>query len=235
MSEPTLRPIEVAAPRYDIVDHAERRGMPVCEAMRHWLSGDVSVPSLSEFRSRFGWAERNWRDRRITDTHTLLERDQFIREFGFAVPTREALDRIAAFSPLIEIGAGTGSWARLLAMRGADIIATDPSIASFGHDPWERFYHPIIPLQGKTAVRRWPERNVFCCWASLSHTWLRQAARAMRPGRTLIVMREEAIADERTWDYIASTFRDAGEPVSLPNWGYFLHDYMECWIKRGRV
>jgi hypothetical protein len=94
-----------------------------------------------------------------------LERDQFIREFGFAVPTREALDRICEFSPLLEIGAGSGAWARLLALRGADIIATDPSVESFAFWAgqrwnWEKTYHPVLPLAGKTAVRCWiPPRS----------------------------------------------------------------------------
>jgi hypothetical protein len=123
-----------------------------------------------------------------------LERDRFICEFGFAVPAREALDWLAKYSPLLEIGAGSGAWAKLLAMRGADIIATDPGIESFSFGGervrWETKYHPVLPLEGKTAVRRWPTRNVFCGWPSLSQTWLRLAARAMTPGRALYAVSE---------------------------------------------
>jgi hypothetical protein len=196
----------------------------------------------------------------MADTLALhLERDQFIREFGFAVPTREALDRICAFSPLLEIGAGSGAWARLLALRGADIIATDLNVESFAtyrgerweRWVWEKTYHPVLPLAGKTAVRRWPERNVFCCWPSLGQTWLRQAARAMLPGRALLVVREDATADERTWNYVERHFKPvvnyleeirAGDleighwvdnTVELPNW-HFLHDQLEVWIKKTR-
>lgn len=179
----------------------------------------------------------------------FAERNRFVREFGFAVPTRAALDWLCRFSPLLEVGAGTGAWARLLAQRGADIVATDPKIGGFMHGGatwyWDKTYHPVLPLAGKTAVRRWPERNVFCSWPTLGETWLRQAARAMRPGRTLFVVREEATADERTWEYIEHHFEPialaAPEPeaewidntLELPNW-YFVHDRLEAWRKKTR-
>jgi hypothetical protein len=126
-------------------------------------------------------------------------------------------------------------------MRGADIIATDPAVERFTFDEvrfsWEQTYHPIAPLAGKTAVRRWPERNVFCCWPSLRQTWLRQAARAMLPGRALIVVREDATADGRTWDYVKYAFKPVAigaggdDWIELPNWHY-LHDHLEVWIKK---
>ena len=258
-------------PEPSLTDLLERRGTPVVDAMRYWLSGDVSVPSLAEFFDRFGKEYRNhlrtWRERysdepmslegprdfaRSAMDSTLIqaERDRFLSEFSFAVPTREALDRICQFSPLLEIGAGSGAWAKLLAMRGADIIATDPGGEMFvgfhqGDQPrrwhWETFYYPVQPLQGKTAVRRWLNRNVFCSWPSLQRRWLRQAARAMLPGRVLLVVREDATADQRTWNYVEYHFKPLGEErdgwvdnsIELPTW-HFLHDHLEVWQKKTR-
>jgi len=258
-------------PEPSLTDLLERRGTPVVDAMRYWLSGDVSVPSLAEFFDRFGKEYRNhlrtWRERysdepmslegprdfaRSAMDSTLIqaERDRFLSEFSFAVPTREALDRICQFSPLLEIGAGSGAWAKLLAMRGADIIATDPGGEMFvgfhqGDQPrrwhWETFYYPVQPLQGKTAVRRWLNRNVFCSWPSLQRRWLRQAARAMLPGRVLLVVREDATADQRTWNYVEYHFKPLGEErdgwvdnsIELPTW-HFMHDHLEVWQKKTR-
>jgi len=255
-------------PEPSLTDLLERRGTPVVDAMRYWLSGDVSVPSLAEFFDRFGKEYRNhlrtWRERysdepmslegprdfaRSAMDSTLIqaERDRFLSEFSFAVPTREALDRICQFSPLLEIGAGSGAWAKLLAMRGADIIATDPGGEMFvgfhqGDQPrrwhWETFYYPVQPLQGKTAVRRWLNRNVFCSWPSLQRRWLRQAARAMLPGRVLLVVREDATADQRTWNYVEYHFKPLGEErdgwvdnsIELPTW----HFHLEVWQKKTR-
>ena len=261
----------VVRPPVSLTELLERRGTPVVDAMRYWLSGDVSVPSLAEFFDRFGKEYRNhlrtWRERysdepmslegprdfaRSAMDSTLIqaERDRFLSEFSFAVPTREALDRICQFSPLLEIGAGSGAWAKLLAMRGADIIATDPGGEMFvgfhqGDQPrrwhWETFYYPVQPLQGKTAVRRWLNRNVFCSWPSLQRRWLRQAARAMLPGRVLLVVREDATADQRTWNYVEYHFKPLGEErdgwvdnsIELPTW-HFMHDHLEVWQKKTR-
>ena len=258
-------------PEPSLTDLLERRGTPVVDAMRYWLSGDVSVPSLAEFFDRFGKEYRNhlrtWRERYSDEPMRLkgpqdfatsamdsmliqAERDRFLSEFSFAVPTREALDRICQFSPLLEIGAGSGAWAKLLAMRGADIIATDPGGEIFvafhqGDQPrrwhWETFYYPVQPLQGKTAVRRWLNRNVFCSWPSLQRRWLRQAARAMLPGRVLLVVREDATADQRTWNYVEYHFKPLGEErdgwvdnsIELPTW-HFMHDHLEVWQKKTR-
>lgn len=245
-----------------------QRGTPVVDAMRYWLSGDASVPSLAEFFDRFGNQYRDHLrtmfDRRLASLSfetrdaitssanfaVYMERDLFINEFAFAVPTREALDCLAKYSPLLEIGGGSGAWAKLLAMRGAEIIATDPAIEGFslfsgtddsGPRRWEKKYHPVIPLAGKTAVRRWPERNVFCSWPSLNRTWLRQAARAMLPGRVLLVVREDATADQRTWDDVEYHFKPVAigaggddwidNSLELPNW-HFLHDHLEVWQKK---
>jgi hypothetical protein len=230
----------------------EQRGTPIVDAMRDWLAGDVPVPSLAEYLDRFGQTHRDhlrrWREPlpSFPDfSGLLIEREKFVSEFGFAVPTCEALDRICGFSPLLEIGAGSGAWARLLAIRGADIIATDPVVERFSEAWGKSKYHPVLPLAGKTAVRRWPERNVFCSWPSLSQTWLRQAARAMLPGRALLVVREDATADERTWNYVEHHFKPSAtyaqpadrqwidNSIELPNW-YALHDRLEVWIKKTR-
>ena len=136
-------------------------------------------------------------------------------------------------APLLEIGAGTGFWARLLHDRGADLIASDPRIERL-HFEHARYAVPgrWWDLQGKTAVRRWPERNIFCSWPSLNKTWLRQAAKAMRPGRVLLCVVEDATADERTWDYIEAGPFEKIASLELIGW-HSCHDRLVAWKKRG--
>lgn len=47
------------------------------------------------------------------------------QKYAWAVPDPRALNILKEFSPLIEIGAGNGYWARLLSDRGVNIIAYD--------------------------------------------------------------------------------------------------------------
>ncbi len=212
--------------------------LPVSTEMRRWLNGG-RVLSLVEQFEKFGPQYRDHltqmrrRDspRTMESTvKTMRERDLFIAEFGFAVPSAEVIDLMLGHSPLIEIGAGCGSWSKLLKDRGADIIATDPKREQYAFDHGR--YMPIMPLQGKTAVRRWPDRNVLCAWPSLNETWLRQAARAMRPGRILFFVHEDACAEETTWDYVATAFRQIAHHELL-SW-HFMHDRFEAWVKQGR-
>lgn len=222
----------------DLGEEAAKHG-PVITAMERWLEGEP-VPSFDEQLATFGLKYADhlyafWRGRRLTmgdldeTTGLSAERWEFIRRFCFAVPTKEALDTMEAHQPLLEIGAGSGAWARLLSLRGVDIIATDSMSHDYGHGHGTLF--PVERLQGKTAVRRYPERNVFCAWPTLSHTWPRQAVRAMRPGRYLFVVREDATADERTWDYVEEAFESHAD-LDMIGW-HFLHDRFQAWRKLG--
>ena len=47
------------------------------------------------------------------------------KKYAWAIPDERALQILASFSPLIEIGAGRGYWARLLRDQGVDILAFD--------------------------------------------------------------------------------------------------------------
>jgi hypothetical protein len=52
-------------------------------------------------------------------------RDEAIRQYGFSIPCKEAVEAVATLSPLVEVGAGSGYWSRFLRAAGADIVTTD--------------------------------------------------------------------------------------------------------------
>ena len=54
--------------------------------------------------------------------------DKLVRKYAWAIPTEAVLATVAKYSPLIEIGDGTGYWAYLLAKLGADIICYDTHV-----------------------------------------------------------------------------------------------------------
>jgi len=61
--------------------------------------------------------------------------------YAYAIPTHAALERISWYSPVLEIGAGTGYWASLLSKIGCDVIAYD-------RDPGQR---PMTGEEGFSA------------------------------------------------------------------------------------
>lgn len=102
------------------------------------------------------------------------------RSFGFGIPDDAVLDAVVDAAPpagVVEIGAGSGYWARLLAARGVDVVAYDlhpppsPENKNFGGvEPW----HPV--LQGdETAVARHPDRLLLLVWPTADEDWPAEA------------------------------------------------------------
>jgi hypothetical protein len=109
-------------------------------------------------------------------------REQAIARYGFAVPNDEALDLIVAWSPegVVELGAGVGYLARLLADRGVDVVAYDkdppPSATNrwfAGREPW----HPVLPGD-EGVVGEQTQRTLLIVWPTRDETWPADAVEA---------------------------------------------------------
>ncbi len=55
----------------------------------------------------------------------LSLRDEFVSDYCFTIPCYDILKKVAAYSPIVEIGAGSGYWARCMGEMGADVVAYD--------------------------------------------------------------------------------------------------------------
>ena len=87
------------------------------------LDDGMYNPMLADVREligRFGGAGSE-----KARTFLSFERDSLTGQYAFSIPTAETLQTIARYSPIVEIGAGSGYWAMCLAACGADIIAYD--------------------------------------------------------------------------------------------------------------
>ena len=56
---------------------------------------------------------------------TVLPDHLQVHVYAYAPPNAAALEALLARTPLLELGAGTGYWARLLRGAGADVLALD--------------------------------------------------------------------------------------------------------------
>ena len=92
-------------------------------------------------------------------------RDKFNRTFGFAVLNRRTVRLIAACSPILEVGAGTGYWAMELDQAGADIVATDPG--ADGYFPNSPRWSRVERVDGLTALEKHPGRSLLMCWPEI--------------------------------------------------------------------
>jgi hypothetical protein len=92
---------------------------------------------------------------------------QLARRYSYVLPEPFLLDVVSHYSPLVEVGAGSGYWAYMLQLRGADVIAYDQ--APPGSEPDNRYHPGIVPwtdvVPGDARVARaHSDRTLFVCW-----------------------------------------------------------------------
>jgi len=88
--------------------------------------------------------------------------DELVRAYSEAIPTAAALSPLADLAPMVEVGAGSGYWARLLKDLGADIVAYDVAVPE--RNDWTAKLPGWTELQegdAVEAVRRHPTRTLF--------------------------------------------------------------------------
>ncbi len=87
-------------------------------------------------------------------------RDILVWFFAWAIPTEEAIDELVKHSPLIEIPAGRGYWASLVAKKGGDIVCFD----SLEDNPNKnRQWYPVTEGSYEKLDSH-PDRTLFICW-----------------------------------------------------------------------
>lgn len=105
----------------------------------------------------------------ITDAahaERLAARRRLVRRYSFAIPDDAAVAAIAALSPLVEMGAGTGYWASLLAAAGADIVAYDQRPGRNDYTDHEPYFQ--VSLGVAADAERHPDRTLFLCWPPMT-------------------------------------------------------------------
>jgi hypothetical protein len=96
-------------------------------------------------------------------------RRELVQLCAWAIPTAEALDALARYSPLLDSGAGMGYWVALLQAAGVDVVAYD--LAPPGADASNDYHHrrrrawtEVQRASGVDAVRRHPDRTLVLGW-----------------------------------------------------------------------
>jgi len=87
-------------------------------------------------------------------------RVELINKYSFGIPTTSVLKRIATYSPIIELGAGTGYWASSLEAVGCDILAYD-------NGSWDSVWtknHTEILKGDERILESYKDRNLLLCF-----------------------------------------------------------------------
>ena len=121
-----------------------------------------------------------------------LERDAHIRHKCFPKIDDTVVNYIAAYSPLVEVGAGTGYLASRLEASGADIVATDKYPPHTDRNPygWKHEHIKVKQMSAATAVKAHPDRNVLMSWPSYGKRWAYLAAKCIKKNCHLLYIGE---------------------------------------------
>ena len=144
-----------------------------------------------------------------------------VRRYAFGVPNRAALEAIARYGPIVELGAGTGYWAYLLRNRGVDIVAYDlappdqaPNAYKFEPRTWT-----AVQQGGVEILDQYADRALFLCWPGYQDTFADDALRVFN-GNVLIYVGEGAGGHTANAAFFDRLSRDwvLEEQVAIPQW-----------------
>ena len=166
----------------------------------------------------------------------FASRDLMVAMFAWAVPNEAALKLVAKFSPLVEIGAGTGYWAHLLTERGADVIAYDNAPPATHKNNWHGQRECFFPVRFGTDVSIVgnDDRTLFLCWPPYDDPMGANCLRLYRGNRLVYVGEGSGgcCGDDEFWDLIERNWREV-ESLGIPQW-YGLHDALTVYERQGK-
>jgi hypothetical protein len=160
---------------------------------------------------------------------SLLERrTALVSKYAFSIPTISALEIIAAHSPLVEIGAGTGYWAMCLTELGADIAACDTRVPGEG-SPWDPFsgnpwhddtWFPVDEGDETTAALH-HDRTLLLCWPPPENPMAFNALSAYlrAGGRRLIFVGSVLSSGDAAFHRLRSSMTFTSR-VQIPGWPF---------------
>lgn len=94
-------------------------------------------------------------------------RGRWVARYAWAIPDRAAVEAIASYGSIVEVGAGTGYWAYLLEQAGADVACYDPDPPG----PDEPCWHEV--RRGGPGVLHggaFDDRALLVCWPPFYET-----------------------------------------------------------------
>jgi hypothetical protein len=151
-------------------------------------------------------------------------RKRLTRSISWAVPSEEALETLVKASPILEIGAGTGYWARMVRSRGGVVDAYD------------------INCQEGTGVLRGDaevvghygeEWTLMLCWPPLRGTMASRALEAFR-GHNLVYIGEPdgGCTGTPLFHQLLEAGWDCTGGCDIPQWNG-VHDRLYTYRRRG--
>lgn len=149
-----------------------------------------------------------------------------VKKYAWAVPSQKAIETIVKYSPLVEMGAGTGYWASLVQQEGGIITCFDEFIPLWNENyDFSEQYHPI-EIGGPVNLKDFGDRTLFLCWPPYDG-YFAFACLQKHQGETLIYVGEGyggCTGDDAFFDLLEKEWEEV-EVIDIPQWNW-IHDCM---------
>jgi hypothetical protein len=161
------------------------------------------------------------------------ERAELCLRYSWAIPNEESLEALVDLSPLVEIGAGGGYWAALVAARGGYVYAYDsaPS-ADLGNKYISETRWFPVSMGGSEKAADHPGCTLFLCWPPYEDPMATHALEHFR-GEHVVFIGESlggCTADDAFFTLLEKEF-SMTRRICIPTWQY-IHDQMTIWKRR---
>lgn len=167
----------------------------------------------------------------------LKRRDQLVTDYAFSVPTGPVIMSIAQLAPrIVELGAGTGYWAKLLSDAGADVVAYDKVVGANHYMKGQQIGRWFDVRPGDVdALAQHADRSLFLCWPPYEESVAADALDVWQGdiGSLVIYVGEGwggCCADDAFFKKLETEFEDDKSHLIPQFWG--LHDYVSVYRRK---
>lgn len=173
-----------------------------------------------------GDEQQTWRD---------ICRDWPSLIYAYAVPTPSAIEAILKYSPIVEIGAGTGYWASLLKKAGAKVVAYD-SVPT-NEEGEQNEFHANVPSfcavqqAGPKVLRKHATHSLFICFPPPDDNMAIDSLISFTGQHVIHIGEWEGFTGSTEFENHLFTNFELVERVELPNWQDTCYD-LTVWKRR---
>lgn len=169
------------------------------------------------------------------------KREDLVQRFAWAIPSPEAIAWVAErCKKVVEIGAGRGYWAGLLAAAGVDIVAYEPT--AIDGEIRANVYHSTsgktffdLRTGGPEFAAAHPDRTLFICWPPYDDPMAADCLKAYN-GRRLLYVGEGwggCNGNEEFWNILNEKWEEK-EDFTIPRWEC-IRDWMTIYERKPAV
>lgn len=161
------------------------------------------------------------------------DRHECIAKYGFAIPDDEAIQKLVALSPIVELGAGIGYWASLIAEAGGQIECYDKFLGAENDYPFKH-RDPWFPVQSgePELLTKHPAKTLLLSWPCYKSAFAYNCLKSFK-GATVVYIGEGmggCTANDAFHNRLARGWSEV-DFVAIPRWDC-INDWMTVYERR---